>query len=216
MNGIHLMDALIATGQARRGLVVSGEQGSRYAQKAIKAMHATRRRADFMRLVGGLTLGDAGAAAVMGPKLDPDSGFMGFMLQSQGRHSKLCTCGTRGQESALETDMTAIVDEGIGMLAAMYDTFMERLGWKPEEISKFVHHQVGLRVFGKHARYAKISSKIMPNTVTEFGNLVTANIPVVLHKLQENHGVINGSRVFISGAGSGLAISQTGLIWDAA
>ena len=126
MNGIHLMDALIATGQARRGLIVSGEQGSRYIDKAVNALCATTDRGAFMKLVGGLTLGDAGAALIMGPKLGPDTGFMGFMLQSQGQYSDLCTCGKRGQESPLETDMANIVEEGIKLLGAMYPVFMKK------------------------------------------------------------------------------------------
>ncbi len=38
MSAIHLMDALIATGQARRGLVVSGEQGFRNTINAYKVL----------------------------------------------------------------------------------------------------------------------------------------------------------------------------------
>lgn len=216
MNGIHLMDALIATGQARRGLIVTGEQGSRYIEKGIKALCATNDRKDFMKLVGGLTLGDAGAALIMGPKLEPDSGFMGFMLQSQGQFSSLCTCGKRGQESPLETDMSSIVEEGINLLGSMYGEFMKKLGWKPEELAKFVHHQVGLKVFKHHAQYAGISLSIMPNTVSSLGNLVTANIPVNIYNLMKSKEVKVGEKVFIAGAGSGLAISQAGLIWDAA
>lgn len=215
MNGIHLMDALIATGQARRGLVVSGEQGSRYATKAVQALRQARRRDDFQRLVGGLTLGDAGAAIVLGPKNGPDSGFLGFMLQSQGRHSNLCTCGKRGAESPLETDMAAIIQQGIALLGGMYPHFLKKLGWTPSDIKHFVHHQVGTKVFKHHASYAQISPTIMPNTVTELGNLVTANIPVCLYQSMKNNMLRQGDRIFIAGAGSGLAISQAGLVWDA-
>lgn len=216
MNGIHLMDALIATGQVRRGLVVTGEQGSRYIAKAIAALRQTANRSDFARFVGGLTLGDAGAAMVMGPKLSPDSGFMGFMLQSQGQHSELCTCGARGSESALETDMAKIIQEGIGMLRAMYPHFLQKLGWSPSDIDRFIHHQVGTKVFKHHANYALVDLAIMPNTVTELGNLVTANIPVCLYKSSQNGELKKGNKIFIAGAGSGLAVSQAGLVWDVA
>ncbi len=216
MNGIHLMDALIATGQAKRGLVVTGEQGSRYIAKAVAALRRTTKRSDFARFVGGLTLGDAGAAMIMGPKLGPDSGFMGFMLRSQGKHADLCTCGERGTESALETDMAGIIHEGIGMLGKMYPHFLDKLGWRPADIDRFVHHQVGTKVFKHHATYARIDMAIMPNTVTELGNLVTANIPVCLYQSFQNGELERGSKIFIAGAGSGLAVSQAGLVWDTA
>lgn len=217
MNGIHLMDALIATGQARRGLVVTGEQGSRHTRKTIEAMQQTTDREKFAKWVGGLTLGDAGAAMIMGPKLEPDTGFMGFMLQSQGQHATLCTCGRRNEDPLLlEIDMPAIVEHGIAMLGEMYEALMLKLGWRPQEIARFLHHQVGLKVFKRHAAYAKVSLDIMPRTVPEYGNLITANIPVSIHDLYRNQTVACGEKVFLSGAGSGISISQAGLIWDAA
>ena len=216
MNGIHLVDALIATGQVRRGLVVAGEMGSKHARKAMKALQQVTDRDTFIKLAVGLTLGDAGAAIILGPKLEPETGFMGFMLQSRGQYSTLCNCGKRGEESPLEADMPAIIDEGIAMLGGMYGVFMQRLGWQPEEIAKFLHHQVGLRIFKRHATYAKIATSIMPDTVSTKGNLITANIPLGLYNIMNSKEIKNGEKVFISGAGSGLSISQAGLIWDAA
>lgn len=216
MNGIHLMDALIATGQARRGLIVAGEMGSKHARKAVKALQHVTNRDTFIKLAVGLTLGDAGAAIILGPKLEPETGFMGFMLQSQGQYSTLCNCGKLGEESPLEANMPAIIDQGIVMLGEMYEVFMQKLGWKPEEIAKFLHHQVGVRIFKRHAAYAKITTNIMPDTVSTMGNLITANIPLGLYNLMKNKEVQIGEKVFISGAGSGLSISQAGLIWQAA
>lgn len=216
MNAVHIMDSFIATGQARRALVVTGEQGSRYTLKALAALQKTGDRSMFDKLAGGLTLGDAGAAMIMGPKTDPDTGFMGFMLQSKGEHSNLCTCGKQGSESILETDMADIIRHGIAMLRDMYGPFMAKLGWRPEEIAKFVHHQVGRKVFKHHADYAKVHLEVMPDTVSSLGNLVTANIPLNLYDLAVKQLVIKGDKVFISGAGSGLAVSQAGLVWNAA
>jgi acyl-CoA:acyl-CoA alkyltransferase len=216
MHAIHLMDALIATGQARRGLIVCGEQGSRHTRKTIEALRQTVDREIFTKLVGGLTLGDAGAAMIVGPKLDPDTGFMGFIFQSQGQHSSLCTCGRRGEDPLLlEINMPAIVDRAIELWSPMYDVFMKKLGWTPDDISKFLHHQVGLKVFKRHAGYAKISVDIMPNTVSTLGNLITANIPVTLNGLSKNQDVKHGEKVFIAAGGSGLAVSHTALIWNA-
>jgi 3-oxoacyl-[acyl-carrier-protein] synthase-3 len=216
MNGIHLMDALIATGQARRGLVLTGELGSLVTDKTVDALKQTTDRETFNKLAGGLTLGDAGAALVMGPKTDPDTGFMGFMLQSAGELSALCLCGHQGQESALYTDMPTIVMHNERLHSAMYREFMARLGWKSEDIARFVHHQVGIRIFRQHARYAGISTDIMPNTLTLLGNMITANIPVNLYNLAKNKEVSHGQKLFLSGSGSGLAISQSGLVWEAA
>ncbi len=216
MNGIHLMDTLIATGQVRRGLVVTGEIGSRYIRKAIDTLKNRGDRDTFMKLAGGLTLGDAGAAMIMGPKLGPDSGFMGFMLHSQGQYSSLCTCGTEGHDQVLETDMPSILHQGQRLLGEMYVEAMKKLDWTPEDISKFVCHQVGSRGFKLHAEYAKVPIEIMPNTVSTLGNIVTATIPVNLHILASDRSVGYGEKIFISGVGSGISLSQAGLVWDKA
>ena len=216
MNGIHLMDALIATGQVRRGLVVTGEQGSRMGQLAIEELRKTSEREMFTKLAAGLTLGDAGAALIMGPKVDPDTGFMGFMLQSYGEISKLCVYGHHGQENAMRTDMPTLVMHNERLHSAMYKEFMTKLGWRSQDIAKFIHHQVGIRIFRQHANYAGISLDIMPNTLTDFGNMITANIPINLYNLSKNKEVSRGQKLFLSGSGSGLAISQAGLIWEAA
>src|SRR3972149_673066 len=47
MNGIHLMDAFIATEQGRRGLIVTGEQASRATRKAIDILCKSNDRSEF-------------------------------------------------------------------------------------------------------------------------------------------------------------------------
>jgi 3-oxoacyl-[acyl-carrier-protein] synthase-3 len=217
MNGIHLLDALIATGQARRGMVVTGEQGFRASRKAMEILSQTHDREVFVNLAGGLTVGDAGAALILGPKVDPDTGFIGFMLRSRGEFADLCVCGTRGsEETPLKTDMPNIVKHHIQMHADMFALTMTKLGWSTNDITRFVHHQVGLKAFKMHAAYSQLSTNIMSNTVATMGNLVSATIPVNLYNLAVNQEVRDGDKIFISGAGSGLSISQAGLIWEAA
>jgi 3-oxoacyl-[acyl-carrier-protein] synthase III len=56
----------------------------------------------------------------------------------------------------------------------------------------------------------------MSNTVCTLGNLVSATIPVNIHRMFDNQALKSGDKVFISGSGSGLSISQAGLIWEKA
>lgn len=217
MNGIHLMDALIATGQVRRGLVVTGEQGSRFTHKAIEILKATHERSELTRLAAGLTLGDAGAALIMGPKLGPDSGFMGFMMQSQGQYASYCTSGGVLCEGPVVTDMPAIIGQSAKLISVMFQEFFyRRLKWRIEDLSKYVIHQVGGKAFKLHSELLGIPLDIMPKTVSHLGNLITANIPLSLHNLSVNHDVMEGDKIYLSGVGSGISLSQAGLIWEAA
>lgn len=216
MSGVQLMDALIATGQARRGLVVTGEQGFRYALRACELLKRTHERAVFDDLAVGLTLGDAGAAVIMGPKLGPDSGFMGFMAQSQGQFHDLCVCDN-GEHSALSTKMSAIAAETTKLVGPLYRELMqERLKWQPAELARYIPHQVGLRSVKKHAAVAQVSPDIVPITVDSLGNVISATIPVILHQLNRDRALLAGQKIYLSGTGSGICLTQAGLVWDAA
>lgn len=216
MSGIHLMDALIATGQVRRGLIVCGEKGYKFTRKAYAAINKTNDKEVFNKLIAGLTLGDAGAALVMGPKLGPDSGFMGFIGHSQGQHAGLCFCGDDTKVSPLYTDMIAITTKSEKLVTGLFYELMDKLDWKGDELSKYIVHQVGTKVFKYHAKNIKLPLEIMPNTITTLGNITTATIPVNLYNVIGNKEVSAGEKLYLSGAGSGISSGQAGLIWDAA
>lgn len=216
MNGVHLMDALITSGQVRYGLICSGEQPSRIARHTVERLKRATTREEFYELVGGLTTGDAGAAMIVAPKREPAAGFAGFMLQSDGRHSDLCVYTNRDGRPEGHMHMRDIVRAFVDMHARMFDACLRELGWRREDIRLFVHHQVGIRVFHKHARYARLPVEIMPNTLSSLGNITSATIPVNLHRLVEAGALQDQDKIFLSGTGSGLTISQSGLVWEAA
>ncbi len=213
MNGIHLADALIATGQARYALIVAGESNWRLGRRTLQLLQECRDRQEFDRLIGGLTVGDAGAAVVLGPKTESLTGFIGFMLGSSGQYNELCVVTGREGHHTGHMDMVNIVKEHIQLHAQMYPKFMRKLAWRPEDIEHFVHHQVGRRVFALHARYSGVSETRMTDTICRLGNLTAATIPVNLHQLAQSGTPVPGEKVFIAGAGSGLSISQAGLLW---
>jgi len=215
MNGIHLADALIATGQARRALITTGEKPSRVIPYIMDMLKKITSYKEFELAIGGLTVGDAGAAMVLGPKLGPESGFIGFMLDSKGKHHKQCVWGT-GTDQTGHMEMRNIVYNFVQMHAKMYPNAMEKFGWQPQQIDQFVHHQVGKGPFRRHAAYSGVSKDLMSDTVSWLGNITTATIPVNLHLLDQSGTVKDGDRVFIAGTGSGLSVSQSGLIWEAA
>lgn len=215
MNAIHLVDALIGLGQARYGLIVTGEQLSRGVRKTVEMLKRTNDRAVFKNLAGALTLGDAGAAMVLGPKSTAEAGFMGCMLQSRGEYSGLCVYGARGEESSpLITDMPTIVKTHLQMHAEMYPESMLKFGWEPSQIRKFVHHQVSIRAFKMHSQYSDVPVDLMSNSISTMGNLATASIPLNLHNLSLNRELADGDKIFVAGAGSGLSISQAAFVWE--
>lgn len=217
MSGMHLMDSLIGTGQARRGLVVTGERGYHYTAKACQILYRVEDRQLFDDLCAGLTLGDAGAAVIMGPKLGPDTGFMGFMVESYGQFHELCFCGKNGEDTHLTTKISEIVRETAKFVPPMYSELMhEHLKWQSNELDKYITHQVGIKTTKRHAAELKISPSIIPITVDFLGNIISATIPVNINLLHRRKQLRFGAKLYLAGTGSGISLSQAGLIWDAA
>lgn len=217
MNGIHVIDALIASGQVRNGLVVTGEQGSIFSRRALAALKETNDRAQFTSLVPALTVGDAGAAFVLQPKKEAEAGFAGLMLQSQGQYARLCTMGNPLTEHTGFADMPAIIGEAAKLISGMFNEFMyERLKWRVQELAKCLIHQVSTGGFFKAHHLAGVPEEIMPKTVDVLGNLITANIPLSVHYCVMKDELKHGSKVYLSSTGSGISLGQAGLVWDAA
>lgn len=218
MNGVHMIDTLIATGQISYGLVVTGEQGSLFADEAIDTLKETTDRKTFIACATGLTLGDAGAAMVIGPKCAPKSGFRGMIFQSEGQHSNLCTAGGPLSSGPLLTDMPTQLREGGKVVTRVFHALMyERLGWKVAELAKCFVHQIATKgLFRMHRDLLGVPYEAMPNTADIYGNLVTANVPVNLHRSVLNHELRAGDKIYLSCAGSGFSVGQAGLIWDSA
>lgn len=216
MSALHLMDSLIATGQARRGLVVTGEKGYGYTEAATAALAESDDRELFNDLMAGLTLGDAGAAAIVGPKIGPDSGFMGFVAQSKGEFYDLCVCGETGKEGPLKTKITQIVSETAKLVGPLYCQLMSKLTWSNNEVTKYVPHQVGLKSIKIHSAITGLPPSVIPVSVDRLGNVVSATIPLNIHLMHENNALNPGDRLYLSGTGSGICLCQAGLILDEA
>ena len=215
MNGIHVMDSLISTGQVHHGLVVTGEQGSLFTRRSIEALGKTMERTEFNSWAAAMTVGDAGAAIVMGPKRSPEGGLMAVMLQSQGQHANLCTAGDHLTKGEWHADMPRIVAEGASLIKKMFHEFMfQRLKWQIQELAKCLIHQIGARGLIPAHTLVGVPTAIIPKTVDRLGNLITANIPVALHQCMINQELKSGDKVYLSGIGSGISLSQAGLVWD--
>ncbi|MGI9332887.1 MAG: 3-oxoacyl-ACP synthase III family protein, partial [Gammaproteobacteria bacterium] len=215
MSAIHIMDALIATGQIKYGLVVTGEQGCRLMRRAMEELKNMNDRAEVHDLVAGLTLGDAGAAMLLGPKRERDLGLVGFQMESNGEHSELCYCGDVVDTGLLHTDMSGILSAAGALTAATFKELLEdRLHWSRTDLSRFVAHQVGKGSFKIYTEVLCVAKEIMTETVWELGNIITATIPVNLHRLMYSEPLDEGDKVILAGAGSGVCAGRAGLVWE--
>jgi len=216
VTAMQVMDSLIATKQVTKGLVVTGEKGFTFTKRALTELRAANDRAVFDDLFAGMTLGDAGAAVVMEKKKSVASGIVGFNSLSQGEYANLCYCGSTTEVGALHTDMTSIVGVSTTLGKSVFRGLLnDKLKWEITDIDRYIPHQVGKITFKIHSEELGVPLNKMSNSITHYGNLISATLPFNLHRLQCAQPIEEGEKIFMAGAGSGICAGHIGMIWDA-
>lgn len=211
INGIHLADTLIGSGQIKYALIVSGEQPSRVTGYAIDKLKSLKTKKEFQQYIGALTTGDSGAAMVLGAKKEKELGFQAMHLLSHGEHYKMCTYDPILRDGNM--NMSEIVNTLLDLHAKYYAESMDYFSWTPDQIDHYITHQTGKKAFSVHSNYSGVPLHKIPNTVEKYGNLTSSTIPFNLSKMLENKQLGSHDKIFIATAGSGLSISHTSLVW---
>ncbi len=208
MNGIQIADAMIQSGGAETALLVTGEIPSMVTEYAIDAINKSNDPADFHRWLGALTVGDAGGALILQRKSKPEEGFQKLSFHSAGKYTDLCyyrrnADGIEGQMLMKEISVKMVKMHG----AHIRNTY-ESLGWIPDDVDTLITHQVGRRPHLSLSRISSVPLSRATQTYEKFGNLTSTTIPVNLALFPPSA----NSKVLILGAGSGLSISQVGMM----
>ena len=161
------------------------------------------------RMIGGLSVGDAGGAVVLGAS--EDSGFVLFNNFADSAHIEKCIYHVR-DNGLIEGQMlmAKILAQGIKMHRELISHTLRRLGW--EEFDWVLSHQTGKRNFQAFAKLPGIDESRMIKTYERFGNTTTATFALGWDDLLNSGKLREGSRVGGLFAGSGLATCQFGLL----
>lgn len=207
-NGMSVGDAMIATGAAENVLVVTGEVPSHLISDVIKDIRENPTLENFHSKVGGFTTGDAGGAVIL-QRASEKSGIKSYRFDSRGRYAELCfykfdSDGKRCGQMIMDK-ISAVM---IRMHQAIINDTYQELAWKPADVDHLICHQVGSKPHHRMAKLAGINLEKAPTIFQSYGNLTSATIPVTLDSAHPEQ----GDRILILGAGSGLSISQIGLV----
>ncbi len=224
VDGIVLVDALIAAGHVRTGLVCGGE----LAGDALRGMWDEMRRLktpeELFSVFAMFTLGEAGAAVILEPRdaplppghepLAPGApapGFVAFEMASRGEHWDLCTLKMDG--SPMTTDSRRLLAAGIGLAGERFDALLERSGWRREDVDLVIPHQVSLAAHRKLMETLRLPLERAHSVVGEFGNTASTTVPVTLAHAAQSGRLKPGMKVVIAGIGSGVSVGLCSLIW---
>lgn len=207
-NGMSVGDAMIATGAVENVLVVTGEVPSHLIGEVIRDIRENPTLENFHSKVGGFTTGDAGGAVIL-QRASEQSGIKTYRFDSRGRYAELCFYkfdheGKRCGQMIMDKISAVMIRMHQAIIKETYAT----LAWQPGDVDHLICHQVGSKPHHRMAKLAGIQLEKAPTIFKSYGNLTSATIPVSLDTARPEQ----GDRILILGAGSGLSISQIGLV----
>jgi acyl-CoA:acyl-CoA alkyltransferase len=205
LNGIQLAECLILTGQARTALVTTGEVCSRVIDWRAADSNELKRN------MPAYTMGDAGAAAVLGSSREGGIYFRRFAALSE--HWELATIAAggsmhpRGEEHTyLRGDgarlKQAFVDEG----SRLFRDMMCETRTSFDDFARIFVHQVSVPYHQEMLDASGMPADRVVRTIETHGNMASATIPVAHSMAFERGEIVPGDRVMWVGMASGISV----------
>lgn len=207
MTGVFILNDLVRQGRIRRGMVVSGEYISDLGVNAARDV-----RTVMSNQLASLTLGDAGAAAIVerAPDGAPGIELAGFTTLSE--HSRLCLAFPAKTErgETMYTDARAIHKLAIEASPPLLREALNQAGLDFDEIDYFIPHQTSARAIKKGMKDLAERFGVAPKhaviTVDEFGNTASTTHFVALRKYLGEGRFAEQDRVLLLALASGLEV----------
>lgn len=224
-NGILTMANLIEHGSIEAGIVVSGETVSRPIRAVLAEMQngTDLTREMFLKLLPTFTLGSGAVAWLLcNSKLATHKHkIKGAVSRSASQFSDLCVGNSdfvAGQELAecnpvMMTDSAKLISSAAKVGAVAWKDFSEFMGWTKDDVDHIFCHQVGRQVNEAFYDTMGLDYHKEYTVYKELGNLVSAALPTAVVMGTKAKPVESGSKVLLTGFGSGLNAIFTGIHW---
>lgn len=209
MNGIMTANSFIGAGGVENVLVCSGEKGSIIIEETIRLLRKTKSKERFNRLIGGLTVGDAGGAFVISKKKG-NEGFSYFNSLSKGEMAELCWYRHEGAQLNGQMDIGKISGACIAAHRELIEDTYNAAGWQTSDVDSLAAHQVGKRIHRQLAHAAGLQTDIAANTHKYLGNIASTTIApaTIANKPKQGHNML------LMASASGISVAQAGHTFD--
>ncbi|MFP4282821.1 MAG: 3-oxoacyl-ACP synthase III [Opitutales bacterium] len=216
LNALALAGGLIESGQIRRALLVSGEDGWPLLERTLRTL-LTRdlTRKTIKPYFANLTIG-AGAVAWIVTHADDAPAdalrLVGGTVETDSSANELCQGdSTPGSELEMLTEAEALLEAGLGVAARNWERFTAQLGWDVASLAQTICHQVGR----SHQRQLLARLGLDPardfTTYETLGNIGSVSLPLTLVQAIEAGALGPGERAALLGIGSGLSSIMMGV-----
>ena len=207
MTGVFILNDLIRQGRIRRGMVVSGELITQLGRNAAREVHTV-----MSKQLASLTLGDAGAAAILerAPDGAPGIEVAGFTTLSE--HSRLCVAfpAKVGAGVSMYTDARTIHKVATEASVPLLREVLDQAGLQFDEIDYLIPHQTSARAIKKGLKDFSESIGTAPKhvvvTVDELGNTASTTHFVALSQYLNEGRFRKEDRIMLLSLASGLEV----------
>jgi len=214
INGLLVASSLIQSGQARRVLLVSGENGRPLIERTIRLLlDGEHTRQSVKPYFANLTIGAGAVAAVVcAPVETPKSPrVIASAVGTDSSANELCQGDSAGGELDMQTDSEALLEAGVGLAKQTWADFSAHTGWDAQTPDRIICHQVGRR--HQRALFEAIGLPLDKDfsTFEHWGNVGSVSLPLTLAKAREAGALPSGSKAALLGIGSGLVCAMLAL-----
>ena len=212
IDSMKIASNFIFNGDIEYALICTGEIPGKILKAATNFLKDGTDIRTARKVLGALSVGDAGGAAIIGRSVDNHSGFQVFNTFVDSKHTQKCVykIGNDGLPSG-QMLMGPITKAIVSAHENLIDDTLARLGW--EKFDWMLSHQMGQKPFDRISALKGVGKNKMVKTFDKLGNITSATFPVNFEKLTKSGKVSKGDRVGGCFAGSGLAIGQIGYIF---
>ncbi len=200
-------DALIASGQAKRALVIGAETFSRIM--------------DWTDRGTCVLFGDGAGALILeaqeGEGTATDRGVLATDLHSDGRFKDLLYVdggvSSSGTTGVLRMEGREVFRHAVEKLAETAEAALDKAGVQPEQVDWIVPHQANLRIITRTAQKMGIAMDRVVVTVQDHGNTSAASIPLALSVGVARGQIKPGDLLVCEAIGGGLAWGAVVMRW---
>jgi 3-oxoacyl-[acyl-carrier-protein] synthase-3 len=215
LNALDLADSLIRTEKAETILITVGETPS----PSIKWDLASAE--DLRRGVAGLTLGDAGGAAVVRSTSDGSGrGIRPGSFATIGSRWRLATVLAGGSRHGFDPTYgyfsgkpQALRDLAIENIPRAVRKVLASVGWTPEQVDVVCCHQVTVDLIATIAAKTCIDPDKCIISIADCGNTAAASIPIGMSRAYETGRLAPGTKVLLVGAAAGFSVGVIPVVW---
>lgn len=203
--GLNLANGLIATGSARRILLIGSERLTPYL--------------DLERRDTAVLFGD-GSGAVIIEASDTDEGIQSINVGSDGNLADALTVEGAGSSWMEVPSPVRVVMDGrevfrnavIGMETSAVRALSDA-GWSIDDVDLVIPHQANIRIIDATTKRLGIDPEKVFTNIDAYGNTSAATIPLALSEAIDQGLLPPGAKLLLVAFGAGLTWGATAIQW---